>query len=425
MLHRLWQSVKKEALLLFRDYGGLAVLFVMPMILVVMVTMIQNQAMQGQTSQAFPLLFIDHDQDSVSHSIRRQLVQENTFFLIDSLNGKVLNESTAKKLVYDGKYQLALILPNNLSKDLHTNVEFNVEEIVGDFGLYNTTDKPKQKNKPKEIELIFDPAVQENFKNNVKFGIEKIIYKAQSETIYQTFREYLGEETAPNFQQDQLITYKEISAINHQDKEPNAVQHNVPAWTLFAIFFIIVPLSVNLVNEKNLGTNFRLRTSPMPYSTLLIGKIIIYLVVCLLQFFSIILLSQLLFPLIGLEILDIEGKLPMMLFFTIFVSLAAIGLGILLGVISKTQEQAPPFGATFVVILAALGGIWIPVFMMSTTFQKIAKLSPMHWGLSGYYDILLRNASLSYILPEIFSLLLFFLFCLGLSILYDRKKQGN
>ena len=425
MLYKLWQSVKKEALLLSRDYGGLAVLFIMPMILVVMVTLIQNQTSQGQTSQALPLLFIDHDQDSVSHSIREQFAQEKTFVLVDSLNGKVLNEATAKKLVYEGDYQLALILPENLSKNLQENVESNVEEIVGDFGLDSVSNKPKQTAEPKEIELIFDPAVQENFKNNVKFGIEKMIYKTQSETIYQTFQEYLGEDSAPNFQQDQLINYKEISANKHQKREPNAVQHNVPAWTLFAIFFIIVPLSINLVKEKNLGTNFRLRTSPMPYSTLLLGKIIIYLVVCLMQFFSIILLSQYLFPLIGLEVLDIEGKLPMLLLFTFFVSLAAIGLGIVLGTISKTQEQAPPFGATFVVILAALGGIWIPVFMMSPTFQKIAELSPMRWGLSGYYDILLRNGSLSFILPEIISLFLFFLFCLGLSLLYDRKKQGN
>ena len=40
---------------------------------------------------------------------------------------------------------------------------------------------------------------------------------------------------------------------------PNSVQHNVPAWTLFAIFFIIVPLSINIVKEKSQGTFVRLR----------------------------------------------------------------------------------------------------------------------------------------------------------------------
>jgi ABC-2 type transport system permease protein len=34
------------------------------------------------------------------------------------------------------------------------------------------------------------------------------------------------------------------------DIMPNSVQHNVPAWALFAIFFIVVPLSINLVKEK-------------------------------------------------------------------------------------------------------------------------------------------------------------------------------
>jgi len=182
-------------------------------------------------------------------------------------------------------------------------------------------------------------------------------------------------------------------------------------------------LSINLVKEKNLGTNYRLLTSPMPFAILLMGKVLVYLVVCLLQFFSILLISQFLFPLIGLEVLAIDGKFWLLTLMTIFVSLAAIGMGILLGTVSKTQEQAPPFGATFVVILAALGGIWIPVFMMSETFQKIAEISPMRWGLSGYYDIILRNGGLSLILPEIILLFLFFILCLAIALIYDRKRR--
>ena len=424
MLYKLWRSIIKEFQLLSRDLGGLAVLFVMPMILVVMVTLIQNQAYQSDSPKNLPLLWIDFDQDSISQTIKNQLEETKAFELIDQINHKKISLEQAKALVNKGDYQMAIVLPKNLTRDLHANVNKNVENIVGDFSLDSTQTQNQIKiQKPKEIELIFDPAVQDNFKSSIKYGIEKMIYQAQSNTIYQSFQEYLGETDGLDFNQNELIQYKEIIANQSNEVTPNAVQHNVPAWTLFAIFFIIVPLSINLVKEKNLGTNYRLLTSPMPFATLLMGKVLVYLVVCLLQFFSILLISQFLFPLIGLEVLAIEGKFWLLTLMTIFVSLAAIGMGILLGTISKTQEQAPPFGATFVVILAALGGIWIPVFMMSETFQKIAEISPMRWGLSGYYDIILRNGGLSLILPEIILLFLFFILCLAVALIYDRKRR--
>ncbi len=424
MLYKLWRSIIKEFQLLSRDLGGLAVLFVMPMILVVMVTLIQNQAYQSDSPKSLPLLWIDFDQDSISQTIKNQLEETKSFELIDQINHKKISLEQAKALVNKGDYQMAIVLPKNLTKDLHANVNKNVENIVGDFSLDSTQTQNQIKiQKPKEIELIFDPAVQDNFKSSIKYGIEKMIYQAQSNTIYQSFQEYLGETDGLDFNQNELIQYKEIIANQANEVTPNAVQHNVPAWTLFAIFFIIVPLSINLVKEKNLGTNYRLLTSPMPFAILLMGKVLVYLVVCLLQFFSILLISQFLFPLIGLEVLAIDGKFWLLTLMTIFVSLAAIGMGILLGTVSKTQEQAPPFGATFVVILAALGGIWIPVFMMSETFQKIAEISPMRWGLSGYYDIILRNGGLSLILPEIILLFLFFILCLAIALIYDRKRR--
>jgi len=108
---------------------------------------------------------------------------------------------------------------------------------------------------------------------------------------------------------------------------------------------------------------------------------------------------------------------------TLFAGLAAIGLGILLGTIAKTQEQAAPFGSTFVVILAALGGVWIPVFAMPTVMQIISKISPMNWALNGYYDIMLRNGGIKDIFPEILSLFLFFSLMLAIALIYDKKKR--
>ena len=200
-----------------------------------------------------------------------------------------------------------------------------------------------------------------------------------------------------------------IKQVNNEDVKPNSVQHNVPAWTLFAIFFIIVPLSINIVKEKNQGTMIRLITNPVPYAILLAGKTATYLLICVIQFFLMIAVGIYLFPYLDLPVLDVSGKLFLMTFVAIFSGLAAIGLGILLGTIAKTQEQSAPFGATSVVILAAIGGVWVPVFAMPKIMQFVSNVSPMNWGLNAFYDVLLRNGSIIDILPELFFLLLFLL----------------
>ena len=75
------------------------------------------------------------------------------------------------------------------------------------------------------------------------------------------------------------------------------------------------------------------------------------------------------------------------------------------------------------VVLAAIGGIWVPVFLMPEFMQKIAQFSPMNWGLNAYYDIILRNSGLSEIAKELIFLFLFYIAMVTISLLYERKQN--
>ena len=131
-----------------------------------------------------------------------------------------------------------------------------------------------------------------------------------------------------------------------------------------------------------------------------------------------------LFPYLDLPVLDISGKFILMSLVAIFSGLAAVGFGIVLGTIAKTQEQSAPFGATSVVILAAIGGVWVPVFAMPKIMQYVSHISPMNWGLNAFYDVILRNGNLLDILPELIYLFLFFIISTSIAILYDKKKRA-
>lgn len=419
-------SVVKEFLLLKRDLGGLIILFVMPLVLVITVTLIQDSTFKAVTDSKIQILLVDNDKGSVSKTVFENLEKSNLFTVVTQIDNKTVTEQIAKENVYKGKFQLAIIIPQNLSSDLQAKVDQNVEKIVSSLGLTDSTATNEQQRviKEKEVKLYFDPAVQMSFKNAVMNSIDKMISQIETKSIYTTFQNQLGEGTT-NFEQKSFITFKEIiPRINNKEVLPNSVQHNVPAWTLFAIFFIVIPLSINIVKEKTQGTFVRLRTNPVSNLVVIIGKTITYSIICMIQFYMMVAVAVFLFPHIGLPSLNIEGHLIMTSIVALFSGFAAIGFGILLGTVASTQEQSAPFGATSVLILAAIGGVWVPVFAMPKIMQIIARSSPMNWGLEGFYDVLLRNVSFFEIIPKMSLLFLFFIITTSIALFYDKKKRA-
>ena len=421
-MRKLLASAYKEFLLLTRDIGGLAVLFLMPLLLVITITLIQDSTFKTIKQNKIPIILVDNDRGAISQSIIENLKSSEMFELEEHSKEKLVQE-----LIQNGKYQLAIVIPKDLSKDLNQKVSENVNGILAQFGaIEDTIPRKTTQLETKEVKLYFDPATQFSFRNSIKSGIDQMVSKIETQAIYKAFQEQISDDpTEKIFDTKSFITFKEI--IPNTGKKaliPNSTQHNIPAWTLFAIFFIILPLSINMVNEKNQGTFVRLRTHPVSYATVLGGKTIVFLAVSLIQFSLMLLIGIYLFPFIGLPKLDVSNRLPLLFLVAFFAGLAAVGLGLLLGTIAKSQEQSAPFGATLVVILAAIGGVWVPVFAMPKFMQALSKLSPMNWGLEAFYDVFLRNVGLSELLPEIALLLLFFVITTGIAIVYNKHRNA-
>ena len=419
-MHKLWSSTHKELLLLSRDLGGMAILFFMPILLLIVITLVQDSTFKTISGIKIPVLVVDNDQSTLSGNIIENLSESNSFEII-----RQASEEVAKQAVFSGKYQLAIVIPANLSTSLQKKVNQNVIDILSKFGLEDSIAPVKEEIGSKEVRLYFDPATQISYKSSVKNGIDRMISKIESQSIYRAFQTELGESDEEIFDTDNFLSFKEILPTkNNREIIPNSAQHNVPAWALFAIFFIIVPLSINLVKEKNQGTFVRLRIQPVRYATVLGGKTVVYLGVCVIQFTAMLLVGIFLFPIMGLPRIDVAGKLPMLYLVAVCSGLAAIGLGLLLGTIARTQEQAAPFGSILIVILAAIGGVWVPVFVMPEFMQMLSLVSPMNWGLEAFYGVFLRNVGFTELLPEILLLLFFFIATISIAILYNQRKNA-
>jgi ABC-2 type transport system permease protein len=206
---------------------------------------------------------------------------------------------------------------------------------------------------------------------------------------------------------------------------PNSVQHNVPAWGLFAVFFIVISLSGNIIKEREDGSFTRLLTMPCPNWLYILSKMITYLVVCLLQLSLMFIMGIYVLPLLGLPALALGQSALALILMSLASSLAAIGYGIAIGKIATNHQQAAIFGSMSVVIMAALGGVWIPIFLMPNMMQIISKLSPLNWGMSGFYDIFVRDGNWLSVLPESSALIIFFIVCTSVAVIYDKRKRDN
>jgi ABC-2 type transport system permease protein len=154
-----------------------------------------------------------------------------------------------------------------------------------------------------------------------------------------------------------------------------------------------------------------------------VSKIIPYLLVNGVQAALMLAVGIWLMPLIGGEGLSLQGiDWRALLLILLAISLAAVSLALAVACLVNTHAQASTFGPILNVLMAALGGVMVPLFVMPAVMQKIAAWSPMNWGLEGLLDVLLRNGDVASVLPEIYKLAGFSALMLVLAFALFRRR---
>jgi ABC-2 type transport system permease protein len=278
---------------------------------------------------------------------------------------------------------------------------------------------------------LIDPALQEQYKNSIVASLTFIIKGAQSRIAIET----LFKAVAPGMDQavdgliksslDHLSPVTEVYPVKDRPSiKPSLSQNSIPGFILFAMFFIVIPLSGSMISEKNEGSFARLKTLPVPVSVLLSSKVIVYLAVCLIQFAVMLAIGVWVLPaFFGLPAFHPGNQYLAIFLTTLASSLAAIGFGLIVGAYSTTHGQAALFGSVMVVILGFISGSFLPVHLFPQVFQYLSSISPVRWGIDNYLDIFVRGETLTNIVPNILLLLLFFVFALIISVFIFAKPK--
>jgi ABC-2 type transport system permease protein len=172
-----------------------------------------------------------------------------------------------------------------------------------------------------------------------------------------------------------------------------SVQQSVPAWLVFAMFFVALPVSTLVIAERQQGTLDRLRSLAVPPIVIVLGKLVPFYFVHLLQVAAMLAVGRWIVPLLGGDTLSLAVD-PLALFLVATsTSIAALGLSLLIASFARTSEQATVVAGGINIILGALGGIMVPKQVMPAAMQSITELSPMGWGLDAFVDVFARQAT--------------------------------
>ncbi|MCX6283262.1 MAG: ABC transporter permease [Bacteroidetes bacterium] len=396
-MNKLLFSAKKEVLIIIRDIPGLLILFLMPVLLMTVVILAQEYTLRNELGKT-RLLFVDKIHSEFTRSLAQNL-ESSGFFELDTLiGGYAANREHAIALISSGRYSIGLCAG------------------PGDSA----------------IEIITDPAISGPYRANIVTPLKYLIKGTQTRNIVEKMLAWSSGDMKPLIDKSIQESTNKLPPVQEsfagsgiQEIRPTAIQNIVPGFILFAMFFIVIPLAASIISEKNEGAFQRLRTLPVGFGTILGSKVLVYFIVCLIQFFLMMLVGLWVFPnLLGLPRLQIGNNVAAILFATAASSLAAIGFGILVGTASGTMAQASLFGSVMVVLLGVISGTFLPVHVMPEVIQGISLVSPMRWGIDNYLDVFIRGGGILTILPRSLLLFAFFIFAMISSIYIFAMRKA-
>jgi len=424
-MYKLWATIRKDVRILIRDKVGLILMFGMPIVLVLVVTSIQNNTFELVNKNKISLLVCNRDTGAISEDLIKSVDKVGMFKLIP------VPGYQSEKIITDRMHAkdalLAMVIPVDFSSGMKAKAEKVAGKALNTFGLEGDTLTATGAG-VEPLTLYYHPILQESHRQSIQGAIYSALQLVESKQVLKTLYFSILEKPMPDSVEGEMIGNKfdinEITiAIDGSRNIPNASQHNVPAWTIFAMFFVVMSLGGSIVREKLSGSFMRLKSLPTNYYVALLSKQMTYLAVTLLQAAVIFGIGVWLFPYMGLPALNLPADWSGLFFVSLICGWCAVSYAMCIGVFAQTQEQANGFGAVSIVILAAIGGLMVPSFAMPDSFRIAMKMSPLHWCLEAYYGLFLEGGKLKDVFISIIPLFIITVILQVLTFLGLKMKK--
>ena len=395
-------TIIKEFKLLLRDPGGLFLLLLMPAVLIIVMALVQDAPFKDYQNIQFKVVLSNNDKGTVGKKIKEALSASQQIAIYDTFEGKTVNDTSLQFLINKGTFQIGIIIPESSTK-----IVVNAANTISGYFTAIATSEPQEIDTSTAIHLVYDPMIKPSLKNSLNNMMQQIILAAKMDILMQRIASQSNIEGGISLDAMNVLNVKEYanSVSEIQAGSTNSVQHNVPAWAIFGIFMIVVPISSSIIKEREDGSALRIKLIPYAFQRVLFGKILFNIMVCLFQFLFMLLVGLYILPLFDLPQLYLGTYWWWLFPMILSIAFVAVSYGFLVGNLFKTSNQAMSFGSISVVMLSAIGGIWVPLEIMPNVMKQVAKASPLHWALEGINAIIIRNGNGSNIIIPIIVLL--------------------
>jgi len=425
MMFKLGATILKDIRILTRDKLGLVFMFVMPIILAVVITAVQNSTFEMLNTNTVPMLLCNRDTGEAGKQLESAIGKAGMFRMQTVAAGETDEAISGRMHAKDAV--IAIIIPADFTHKIKQKANETAVKALKNFGMQTDSIKTDSSS-IQPITLLYHPVLQETFRQSIQGALRGALQVVQNKEVLRSLYVSLNEKPMPDSMEKELMGSQvgilEIPVSRSGSRNiPNASQHNVPAWTVFAMFFIVISLGGSVVREKLNGSFVRLKTLPTNYLVSLLSKQLTYLFVTVMQAAVVFSLGIWLFPSMGLPRLDLPSDIIGVTIVTLICGWCAVSYAIMIGVFAKTQEQSNGVGAVSIVLMAAVGGLLVPSFAMPQSFQFVMKLSPLHWCLEAYYGLFLEGGKLKDVIVNILPLLGITLI-IQLITLYGLKRKN-
>jgi len=378
----MFKLFKKDLMLFFHDQRSVILTFLLPVILITLFAFAYGSlgSYDGR-SEPVDLLVADLDRTRSS---------KNIIYKIDSLEDIriiVSDVNKSKELVIKGEYACALIIFEGFQDSLEAGHSGPIELVY---------------DRSREMEIGI---LQQNVMSILMSATGEIIVKKSIEKYLQDQFPDIDKSTSDNILRTALndnnntIAIKWTSVVGEKNDTKLGLIQAVAGTAILMLLFSVAGVGTSILEEKENGTINRLLYSPLKGSTILYSKMLFAFFISILQLTAMFLFAWLILN------MDMSVNIPGLIFMIIATSFAVSSLGIFLAAVVKTRQQAQNLSTIIILVMSAIGGSMIPLFVMPTILQKIALLSVNYWGIQGFYDLFWRVLPLEEILPKILILM--------------------
>jgi ABC-2 type transport system permease protein len=183
---------------------------------------------------------------------------------------------------------------------------------------------------------------------------------------------------------------------------------------LFGLTSVLTATAV--VRERERGTIEQLIVTPIRSWELILGKLIPYVVLALMNTLEVLAIGSWLFE------VPIRGDLSVILLLSSLFLMSGLGIGLLVSTIANTQQEA--MLSAFMTLLPSvfLSGFFFPLEAMPKPLQLISYVIPLRYYLTIIRSLLIKGVGISALQDEILALLIFASVIMSLAALRFRKR---